>query len=76
MKDNKTGIFFIVLLAGVLLTILICVMLAKKDVDEFQEMQETISANQEQVDELDEELQNIRNETEEGYEQLDLQIGN
>lgn len=75
MKNSKSGIFFIVLLVSVLLTVILVAVFAKRDVDEYQQMQESIENTQQEVDHLNDAMQDIRNQTEEGYDQLDQQIG-
>lgn len=75
MKNSKSGIFFIVLLVSILLTVILVAVFAKRDVDEYQQMQESIENTQQEVDHLNDAMQDIRNQTEEGYDQLDQQIG-
>ena len=75
MKNNKSGIFFIILLVSVLLTVILVAVFARRDVDEYQQMQETINNTQQEVDRMGDAMQDIRNQTEEGYDQLDQQIG-
>ena len=73
-RNNKSGLFFIILLVSVLLTIIVCVIAAKKDVEEYKQMEEAIQTTQENVDEMEDAMQDIRNQTEEGYQELDQQI--
>ena len=75
MKNSKSGIFFIVLLVSILLTVILVAVFAKRDVDEYQQMQETIENSQQEVDHLNDAMQDIRNQTEDGYDQLDQQLG-
>lgn len=75
MKNSKSGIFFIVLLVSILLTVILVAVFAKRDVDEYQQMQETINSSQQEVDHLNDAMQDIRNQTEDGYDQLDQQLG-
>lgn len=75
MKNSKSGIFLIVLLVSVLLTVILVAVFAKRDVDEYQQMQETIENSQQEVDHLNDAMQDIRNQTEDGYDQLDQQLG-
>ena len=49
---------------------------AKQEVERYQEMQQTISANAENVEEMGDAMQDIKKQTEEGYENLDQQIDN
>lgn len=74
MKNSKSGIFLIVLLVSVLLTVILVAVFAKRDVDEYQQMQETIENSRQEVDHLNDAMQDIRNQTEDGYDQLDQQL--
>ena len=76
--DKKTGagIIFVIILVGTITAIIINVWSAKQEVKQYQEMQQTISANAKNVDEMGDAMQDIKKQTEEGYENLDQQIGN
>ncbi|MCR5209289.1 MAG: hypothetical protein K6C99_03650 [Lachnospiraceae bacterium] len=76
--DKKTGagIIFVIILVGTITAIIINVWSAKQEVKHYQEMQQTISANAKNVDEMGDAMQDIKKQTEEGYENLDQQIGN
>jgi len=69
MKKSNSGIFLLILVVAVALTIFLCVMFAKKDVEQYQEMQETISTK-ENVQEIGDSVQEIRDNTEEQYDNL------
>ncbi|GEM_PF-7016551 len=73
MKKSNSGIFLLILVVAVALTIFLCVMFAKKDVEQYQEMQETISTK-ENVQEIGDSVQEIRDNTEEQYDNLDEQV--
>lgn len=76
--DKKTGagIILVIILVGVITAIAINVWSAKQEVERYQEMQQTISANAENVEEMGDAMQDIKKQTEEGYENLDQQIDN
>lgn len=76
--DKKTGagIIFVIILVGTITAIIINVWSAKQEVKHYQEMQQTISANAENVEEMGDAMQDIKKQTEEGYENLDQQIDN
>ena len=76
--DKKTGagIILVIILVGVITAIAINVWSAKQEVERYQEMQQTISANAKNVDEMGDAMQDIKKQTEEGYENLDQQIDN
>ena len=76
--DKKTGrgIFLVILIVGAITVILINVWSAKQEVERYQEMQQTISANAQNVEEMGDAMQDIKKQTEEGYENLDRQIDN
>ena len=76
--DKKTGagIIFVIILVGTITAIIINVWSAKQEVKHYQEMQQTISANAKNVDEMGDAMQDIKKQTEEGYENLDQQIDN
>ncbi|MBR3515173.1 MAG: hypothetical protein IKO10_02370 [Lachnospiraceae bacterium] len=76
MRKDGNGVFLVVLLISVLLMIYFAVTSATKDLKEFQETQDQISANQEEVEEMGEAMQEIKNQIEDGYDQLDQQIAN
>jgi uncharacterized membrane protein (DUF106 family) len=75
-KKTGTGIILVIILVGVITAIAINVWSAKQEVERYQEMQQTISANAENVEEMGDAMQDIKKQTEEGYENLDQQIGN
>ena len=75
-KKTGTGIILVIILVGVITAIAINVWSAKQEVERYQEMQQTISANAENVEEMGDAMQDIKKQTEESYENLDQQIGN
>ncbi|OQA27485.1 MAG: hypothetical protein BWY61_00138 [Firmicutes bacterium ADurb.Bin354] len=75
-KKTGTGIILVIILVGVITAIAINVWSAKQEVERYQEMQQTISANAENVEEMGDAMQDIKKQTEEGYENLDQQIDN
>ena len=74
MKKDGNGVGLVVLLISVLLLIYFAVTSASKDLKEYQEAQDQINANQEQVDEMGEAMQGIKDQIEQGYEDLDQKI--
>ena len=74
MKRDGHGVFLVLLLVSVLLVIYFAVTSASKELKEYQETQDQISANQEEVEEMGEAMQEIKNQIEDGYYQLDKQI--
>lgn len=70
---NKKGsvVGIIALILAVAVTVMIAVFSAKKDVDEMQEMQKTINSNEEYVQEMGDSIQNINDDIQAGYDQLD-----
>ena len=76
MRKDGNGVFLVVLLISVLLVIYFAVTSASKDLKEYQQAQDQISANQEEVEEMGEAMQEIKNQIEDGYDQLDQQIAN
>ncbi|MBR6848611.1 MAG: hypothetical protein K6B69_16140 [Lachnospiraceae bacterium] len=74
MKRDGHGVFLVLLLVSVLLVIYFAVTSASKELKEYQETQDQISANQEEVEEMGEAMQEIKNQIEDGYDQLDKQI--
>ena len=74
MKRDGHGVFLVVLLVSVLLVIYFAVTSASKELKEYQETQDQISANQEEVEEMGEAMQEIKTQIEDGYDQLDKQI--
>ena len=75
-KKTGTGIILVIILVGVITAIAINVWSAKQEVERYQEMQQTISANAENVEEMGDAMQDIKKQTEESHENLDQQIGN
>ncbi|MBR1471509.1 MAG: hypothetical protein IJ600_07710 [Lachnospiraceae bacterium] len=75
MKKDGNGVFLVVLIISVLLVIYFAVTSATKDLKEYQQMQETAAANEEQVQELGDAMQDIKSDIEAGYEDLDKQLG-
>ena len=75
-KKTGTGIILVIILVGVITAIAINVWSAKQEVERYQEMQQTISVNAENVEEMGDAMQDIKKQTEEGYENLDQQIDN
>jgi len=75
-KKIGAGIIFVIILVGTITAIIINVWSAKQEVERYQEMQQTISANAENVEEMGDAMQDIKKQTEEGYENLDQQIDN
>ena len=75
-KKTGTGIILVIILVGVITAIAVNVWSAKQEVERYQEMQQTISANAENVEEMGDAMQDIKKQTEEGYENLDQQIDN
>ncbi len=74
MKRDGHGVFLVLLLVSVLLAIYFAVTSATKDLKEFQETQDQINANQEEVEEMGEAMQEIKNQIEQSYDDLDQQI--
>ncbi len=74
MRKDGHGVFLVVLLISVLLMIYFAVTSATKDLKEYQQAQDQISANQEEVEEMGEAMQEIKTQIEDGYDQLDKQI--
>lgn len=75
-KKTGTGIILVIILVGVITAIAINVWSAKQELERYQEMQQTISANAENVEDMGDAMQDIKKQTEEGYENLDQQIDN
>ena len=75
-KKTGTGILLVIVIVGVITAIMINVWSAKQEVERYQEMQQTISANAENVEEMGDAMQDIKKQTEDGYENLDQQIDN
>ena len=74
MKKDGNGVFLVLLLVSVLLVIYFAVTSASKDLKEYQETQDQISANQEEVEEMGEAMQEMKDQIEQGYEDLDQRI--
>lgn len=74
---NKKGsvVGLVALILGVAVTILVAVFSAKNDVDEMQQMQETINTNEEYVQEIGDSIQDINADIQSGYDNLDDATG-
>ena len=59
-KKTGTGIILVIILVGVITAIAINVWSAKQEVERYQEMQQTISANAENVEEMGDAMQDIK----------------
>ncbi len=75
-KGNGGPVFLVVLIISVALIVGLAVFSARKDVEEVQKIQETEVIQQQNAQELGEAMQGIRNDVEQGYEDLEQQIGN
>ena len=74
MKRDGNGVGLVVLLISVLLLIYFALTSASKELNELTQTQDQISTNQEEVEEMGEAMQEIKNQIEQGYEDLDQQI--
>lgn len=75
MDKKGSVVGLVALIIVVALTVLIAVFSAKKDVDEMQQMQETINTNEEQVQEIGDSIQDINADIQSGYDELDGATG-
>lgn len=75
MDKKGSVVGLVALIIVVALTVLIAVFSAKKDVDEMQQMQETININEEQVQEIGDSIQDINADIQSGYDELDGATG-
>ena len=74
MKRDGNGVFLVVLLVSVLLLIYFAVNSATKDLKELQQTKDQISASEEYANDMGESMQEIKNQIEQDYEDLDQQI--
>ena len=74
MKRDGNGVGLVVLLISVLLLIYFALTSASTELNELTQTQDQISTNQEEVEEMGEAMQEIKNQIEQGYEDLDQQI--
>ncbi len=76
MKKGSGGALFIVLLlASVAVIIILAVWSAKKDVDQVQKIKQTEIIQEQKAEELGGAMQGIKDDIEQGYQDLDDQIG-
>ncbi len=76
MKKGSGGALFIVLLlASVAVIIILAVWSAKKDVDQVQKIKQTEIIQEQKAEELGDAMQGIKDDIEQGYQDLDDQIG-
>ena len=76
MKKGSGGALFIVLLiVSVAVIILIAVWSAKQDVEQVQQIKQQEVIQEQNAEELGDAMQGIKDDIEQGYENLDEQIG-
>ena len=76
MKKGSGGALFIVLLIiSVAVIILIAVWSAKQDVEQVQQIKQQEVIQEQNAEELGDAMQGIKDDIEQGYENLDEQIG-
>lgn len=74
MEKKNNGIFLICLIIAVAVTILIVALVSKKDVEEYQNMQQSIDNSQQMVDDVQTNLDNVNDSIEAGYDSLDTEL--
>lgn len=74
-KRNNSPVFLVLLIISVALIVLLCVMNAKKEVDEYQDLQNTITVQEQNATTGTEEAVNaFREQTDAEYDNLDTQL--
>lgn len=73
--NKKNGIFLALLIVSIITTIIVMVFVSKNEVDEYNQMQETIATNEEEVQEMNETVQQLDQQNEAVYDNLEEQLG-
>ncbi len=74
MKKDGNGVGLIVLLISVLLLIYFAVTSASRELNELAQAQDQIDARQEEVQQMGDAMQGIKNQIEDDYDNLDKQV--
>lgn len=74
MEKKNNGIFLICLIVAVAVTIIIMVFVSKKDVEEYQNMQQSISNSEQIANDVQGNLDHVNDAIEAGYDNLDNQL--
>lgn len=72
--NKKTGIFLVLLIVGIITTIVISVSLAKKDVEEYQDMKGTLEQTEQQTEKYNEAVEKFDQQNEAVYDSLNEQL--
>ena len=75
MDKKGTGIFLVILIVSVLVTVMIMVWSSKQTVDEYNTAKQQISAGEAQAEEIGETLQQLQDEKKAEYGIVDQNIG-
>ena len=75
MNKKGTGIFLVILIVSVLVTVLIMVWSSKQTVDEYNRTKQQISSGEAQAEEIGETLQQMQDEKNAEYGNLDQNLG-
>ena len=74
MKKDGNGVGLIVLVISVLLLIYFAVTSASRELNELAQAQDQIDARQEEVQQMGDAMQGIKNQIEDDYDNLDKQV--
>ena len=75
MNKKGPGIFLVILIVSVLVTVLIMVWSSKQTVDEYNRTKQQISSGEAQAEEIGETLQQMQDEKNAEYGNLDQNLG-
>ena len=75
MNKKGTGIFLVILIVSVLVTVLIMVWSSKQTVDEYNRTKQQISSGEAQAEEIGETLQQMQDEKNAEYGVVDQNLG-